>query len=348
MYVSKREASWAAQRNNYSTEGDVCHATDCKLPLFQRFVPSVLVSGILCIVNWNSEWTVMHVLITRNSSSSEAVDASLLLVTYLSSQNIQVTMLDARDTMSLNPYDYDLMVALGGDGTMLHAAHFAQYSKLPILGLNFGHLGFLANDAAGNVVAAVAAALSGDVVRSERTNLRVDVLCEGDDVDAFEAGFLYDDFSSSDRIFFGLNEATVSHGLSGKIIDVDLGISGEHVASMRSDGMVVSTATGSTAYSLSAGGPLVAPGFGGLLVVPLAPHTLVARAIATDSHDVVDLKLGDNSASNESVLYVDGDLIEFDRPIRLVRISTGPVRTIMLQYNHEGFYRHCSNVFFRK
>lgn len=289
----------------------------------------------------------MHVLITRNSSNDGAVDASLLLIAFLNNQGIDVTMVDARDTGPLDPRDYDLMVALGGDGTMLHAAHFARDTELPILGLNFGHLGFLTNDASGNVVAAVAAALSGDVVRSERTNMRVDVLCEGDDEDAFDAGFLESGLEGAGRRFFGLNEAAVSHGISGRIIDIDLDVSGEHVASMRSDGMVVSTATGSTAYSLSAGGPLVAPGFRGLLVVPLAPHTLVARAVMTDSQDVVELTLGDNSASHETVLYVDGDLVEFERPIHKVRVSTGPARTVMLQYNHEGFYRHCSRVFFR-
>lgn len=289
----------------------------------------------------------MHVLITRNSSNGKAVDASLLLNAYLATQGIEVTLVDARDTAPLDPHDFDLMVALGGDGTMLHAAHFAHDSGLAILGLNFGHLGFLTNDASDNVVGAVAAALSGDVVRSERTNLRVDVLCDDDDEEAFDTGFLGEGLDGAGRRFFGLNEAAVSHGLSGRIIDIDLGISGDHVASMRSDGMVVATATGSTAYSLSAGGPLVAPGFGGLLVVPLAPHTLVARAILTDSSDVVELKLGDNDASSETVLYVDGDRVEFERPIRRVRVSTGIERTVMLQYNQEGFYRHCSRVFYR-
>ena len=288
----------------------------------------------------------VHILITRNSSSTEAVDASLLLSAYLSSQDMASTVVDALELDGLDPLDYDMAVSLGGDGTMLNTAHFARYSGLPVLGLNFGHLGFLVNKADDGVVAAVAAALSGDVVRDERTNLRIDVLCEGDSEDAFDHACGPDDELPANRRFFGLNEAAITRGASGKVVDFALSVSGERIANMRADGLIVATATGSTAYALSAGGPLVAPGFGGLIIVPLAPHTLLARAIVTNTNDVAELQLGDNNASREAVLFVDGNLIELDAPIRRVRIVRGPTPTVMLQYKHAGFYAHASEVFF--
>lgn len=294
----------------------------------------------------NERVAALHILITRNSSSTEAVDASVMLMAYLSSQDISVTLVDALDTDGLNPHDFDLAVSLGGDGTMLQTTHFARESRLPILGLNFGHLGFLVNKTDDGVIAAVAAALAGDVVRDERTNLRIDVLCEGDDEDLFDASFNEPSLLPETRHFFGLNEGAITRGASGKVIDFELGISGGHIANMRADGIVVATSTGSTAYALSAGGPLVAPGFGGLVVVPIAPHTLLARAIVTNIQDVVEINIGNNIASREAALFVDGDLIKLDAPMRRLRMSRGANPTIMLQYKHEGFYAHASEVFF--
>ena len=119
------------------------------------------------------------------------------------------------------------------------------------------------------------------------------------------------------------------------------------MASIRSDGIVVATATGSTAYALSVGGPLVAPGFGGLVIVPVAPHTLVARALLTDPQDVVEIGLESNSANNEATLIVDGEMMDFETPIRRIRVFKGEEPTVMLQYRKEGFYEHVSNVFFK-
>ena len=289
----------------------------------------------------------MHILIARNSSNQEAVDASLLLTAYLMSQDIPCTMLDAYDLNTVKPQDFDLAVALGGDGTMLRVAHFAADSGLPILGLNFGHLGFLVNEAEDGVVAALASALSGEVARDERTNMRVEILCEGDDEELFDSSMACPECLPDNRHFCGLNEAALTHGASGKIVDFDLSISGEHIANMRGDGLVVATATGSTAYALSAGGPLVAPGFAGLLAVPIAPHTLVARAIVTDPHDVVEVEMTPSRANDDAELFIDGDLCQVERPLRRIRVSRGATPTVTLRCQARGFYRHASEVFFK-
>lgn len=298
----------------------------------------------------------MHILIVRNNSNAKAVDASLLLAAYLGTQSIGYRLVDSSDLSYvgdaddigvIGPETCDLAVVLGGDGTILRTARLVGTTGVPILGINFGHLGFLANASDEGVVAIVAAALAEDAVRERRTNLRIDVLCEGDDLDDVpcddepmraENGEL--------RTFFALNELAVTRGAMGRVIDFSLSISDSHIADMRGDGIVVATATGSTAYALSAGGPLVSPGFEGLVAVPLAPHTLHSRAIVTAKSDIVEVDLTSNQASREATLFVDGELLAFERPVAKVFVRAGIAPTILLRYKCETFYDHAAKVFF--
>lgn len=316
----------------------------------------------------------MHILIVRNNSNSKAVDASLLLGTYLSSQGIGYTLADSSDLAGVvakpevrallsgeGAYRTGMAVALGGDGTILRTARQVGYLGVPILGINFGTLGFLANPSDDGVVAIVAAALAGEVTEDRRANLSVRVVCEGepdpwydgdDELEAsgFEAGQAVDGLegegSASPREFFALNEIAVTRGSNGRIIDFSLGVSGAPLAEMRGDGLVVATATGSTAYAMSAGGPLVSPGYTGLVAVPIAPHSLRSRAVVTSPSDVVEMDLSSSSASREAVLFVDGELLEFDRPPRHVYVRRGEAPTTLLRYGGPSFYEHVSKVFF--
>lgn len=318
----------------------------------------------------------MRILIARNNSNSKAMDASLLLATYLATQGVNYTLVDSSDLSYRGDHEelnealalgVDMAVVLGGDGTILRMAGQIGTSGVPILGINFGRLGFLANTSDEGVVAAVAAALAGDAVAEQRTNLRIDVVCEGerdiwgDDADAVgvsdEEGIDEEEpteeltisgfpHGKSARTFFALNELAVTRGGHGRIIDFGLSISGAHIANMRGDGLVVATATGSTAYALSAGGPLVAPGFAGLVAVPLAPHTLHSRAMITAPSDVVEVDLSDNADMREVTLFVDGELLEFERPVRRVYVRRGDAPTVLLRYQREGFYEHAARVFF--
>ncbi|RDB60802.1 ATP-NAD kinase [Gordonibacter sp. 28C] len=322
----------------------------------------------------------MHILIVRNNSNSRAVDASLLLATYLATQGAGYTLVDSSDLSCRGDHEelnaalasgVEMAVVLGGDGTILRTARQIGTTGVPILGINFGRLGFLANTSDEGVVSAMAAALAGDVVAEQRTNLQIDVVCEGEPDPWGDDGDCHPERSDiapschperakrvegspatpSDaaaplRTFFALNELAVTRGAHGRIIDFGLGVSGAHIADMRGDGLVVATATGSTAYALSAGGPLVSPGFTGLVVVPLAPHTLHSRAIVTASNDVVEMDLSHNAETREATLFVDGELLDFDRPVRRVYIRRGDAPTVLLRYQREGFYEHAARVFF--
>ena len=322
----------------------------------------------------------VKILIARNDYNAQAKDASLMLATYLSTQGIDYELLDS-SLLNFNEsvqaitegrdVDFDLAVALGGDGTILRVAHLVGSARIPILGINFGRLGFLANSSEGGVVEALCAALAGEVVSENRANLCIDVVCEGerdpfddaqvDDAQehsiADEADFdaqknVRGNFSntqgahSSHRSLFALNEVAITRGAFGRMIDFELDISGAHIANMRGDGLVVATATGSTAYALSAGGPLVSPGFDGLVVVPIAPHTLHARSIVTAANDVVEIAIPSSVSNRESVVFIDGEPLSFDAPVKRVYVRRGSEPTILLRYQRESFYEHISKTFF--
>lgn len=282
----------------------------------------------------------MNILIIRNNSNAAALDASMLLATYLDSQGVGHRELDSMPLSIESVHDtcadidmsaFDMVVSLGGDGTMLRTARLVGKSRVPILGINFGHLGFLVNSSDDGVVAIVAAALAGDVTREERSSLHVDLISEGTVV--------------ASR--FALNEFSVTRGALGRIIDFGLDISGNHLVDMRGDGLVVASATGSTAYALSAGGPLVAPDFKGLVVVPLAPHTLLSRTIVTDPSDIVEIDLSRNPESREASYFVDGEFISIDQPIDRVLVRKSHNPTILLRYKNEGFYSAVASTFFK-
>ena len=321
----------------------------------------------------------MNLLIVRNNSNSQAIDASLLLATYLTTQGIGYALFDSSDLEGLAPNarvqeelsrGVDIAVVLGGDGTILRTARAIGSAGVAILGINFGRLGFLANESSDGVVAIVAAALAGEVSEERRANLRIDVVCHGerdpwadcdelrnDDWGKSESSQVdawFDDVDDIDTVheskglhtFFALNEAAVTRGANGRIIDFSLSVSDSHIADMRGDGLVVATATGSTAYALSAGGPLVAPGFGGLVAVPIAPHTLHARSLLTAENDVVEMDLSSNAADREATLFVDGDIAQLPAPIVRMYVRRGSVPTTLLRYKSENFYEYASKVFF--
>lgn len=304
----------------------------------------------------------MRVLIVRNNSNPQAIDASLLLMAYLNSMGIDPVIADANllDTLTKRRAfiegagsEYDLAIALGGDGTILRTAHVVAGTKTPLLGLNFGNLGFLANPCTEGVIPAVAAALAGDVIEERRCNLWVGVRCEDDDASSApirdDLLFGGDTDASNDtypHTFFALNELAINRGAFGHIISMNVSISGEHVVNLRGDGLVIATATGSTAYALSAGGPLVAPLHQGLVVVPIAPHTLRSRAIITAPSDVVEVTLPDDGTYREAALFADGELLEFTSPIQSVLVRKGDEYTTLLRLGNQGFYKHASEVFF--
>lgn len=331
----------------------------------------------------------MRVLTVVNNANPSAYDASMLLAAYFSTQGIENDVVlsvdlptpehlavgavnDDRALEDVGIRPFDLAVALGGDGTILRTARVAMLFDAPVLGINFGNLGFLANPSEEGVIPLVAAALAGDVTEDRRACLLVEVECEGDDVPGGARGAFgdaWDDVSggaagagargvgngagvgvgtggNSGRVFTALNEVTISRGSFPRNLEAHLSISGDDLCTLRGDGLIVATATGSTAYALSAGGPLISPGVEGMVVVPLASHTLQSRAIVTERHDVVEAAFDFAEGYTFTEVQLDGTALSFPTPIErvVVRCAEKPVR--LLFYKKESFYSRIARTFF--
>lgn len=314
----------------------------------------------------------MRVLIVRNNYNPKALDASYMLETFFDKQGIEHAAYDSDALRTPDPIigqlspdgepPFNLAVVLGGDGTILCTADQIRDMRIPILGINFGHLGFMANPNDDGVIAIVSAALAGDVVSELRTNLSVEVYVDEKDAaenaltdqQAMERDYIqpaegdedFLDLYQAPKKFFALNEMVVARGDQGRIIHLKYGISGAPMADVRGDGLIVATATGSTGYALSVGGPLVNPSHKGLVVAPIAPHTLQSRAVVTGHSDVVEIDLDTSFANREATLFIDGERIEFDSPIRKVIVKPGAEPTILLRYKSNSFYHHAATTFF--
>lgn len=285
------------------------------------------------------DWeTDVRVLLVPNTANVRAVDAACELATWCSARGIEpvLEVTDARDAglanFGVTVSDFgrlDLVVALGGDGTILKAVHLLGESEVPVLGVKYGRLGFLSGARAETMRDAVGQALAGEARIERRATLHAEVVMDGRVVGTYRA----------------LNEVAVGRGSSGRVVAFDLAIDGHNVMSTRADALIVATATGSTAYALSAGGPVVAPGFGGMVVVPVAPHTLRARAIVTDTADVVEITLPDPSRADACVT-VDGDVRPCRRSIERVTVRRGEHDVSLVKLDGRDFYETVAGEFF--
>ena len=169
----------------------------------------------------------------------------------------------------------DLAVVIGGDGTMLHTARRLVEYGVPLAGVNLGRLGFLTDIALSDANACLGEIIEGRFQEESRFLLDAKVLRGGE------------------RMFqtLALNDVVVNKGELGRMIEFDLAIDGEYVYTQRSDGMIVSTPTGSTAYAMSANGPILHPSVGGIALVPLCPHALTARPITLPDDCCIDIEL---------------------------------------------------------
>jgi NAD+ kinase len=184
----------------------------------------------------------------------------------------------------------DLLIVLGGDGTLLSVARIMDSHPVPILAANFGSLGFLTEITLEETFPTLETVLAGTATSQKRMMIDVSVIREGQCFAAYRA----------------LNDAVLTKGALARIIDIDVRIDNNFVATYKADGLIVSTPTGSTAYALSAGGPVVYPTLGAMLVTPIASHTLTFRAVVVPDTVAVEMSL---KATQESVyLTVDGQV----------------------------------------
>lgn len=280
----------------------------------------------------------MKVLLVPNYYKQEAVESSLMLELWLTRQGYEVVCApDQRSGITETPEidDCDLVITLGGDGTLLRAARIVDYREIPILGLSYGHLGFLtaASPEERDVLQVVSDALAGELHVSRRATLACEVVSVRDD-------------GSEDTVrSFALNDMALTRGPLSDMVEFDMAVSGHHIDRLRGDGVVVSTATGSTGYALSAGGPIVSPEYTGMVCVPIAPHTIQARAFLTSPSDVVEIGMSHDRPSVPAIA-IDGQFVECEGTVERVTVRRGPGDVLLLDYGPESFYNSVSRVFY--
>ena len=216
----------------------------------------------------------------------------------------------------------DILVALGGDGTILEVARRAASRATPIVGINLGRLGYMA-ELEVNELDQLARLFDGSYTVEERSMLKVEILNAGGELKSF---------------CYALNDAVIANGSASRMIDLELFESGESVTTYRANGLIVATPTGSTAYSMSAGGAIVDPRTECFCVTPICPHSFVARPLIFSDRSVLEIR---NICQREKLLCltVDGRMNFEMYHNQVARITKAQMKTRLIRLKKSGFFQ---------
>jgi NAD+ kinase len=214
----------------------------------------------------------------------------------------------------------DVLLVLGGDGTMLNAARLAGERSIPILGVNMGGLGFLTEVRLENLYPSLERVFANDFVLDERLMLQTHVHRHGETV---TRGVV-------------LNDVVISKGTLARMIELKIAIQGRFVTNLRGDGLIVSSPTGSTAYSLSAGGPIIDPAVQSLILTPICPHTLTHRPLIVPGDAEIDVTL--TSKDDGAMATLDGQVGVAITQGDTVVIQTSEHRTRLIRFPESNYY----------
>jgi len=255
--------------------------------------------------------------IVPKKSSAEATETARYVEGFLRTKGVEVL----RDERLVGT-ESDLVVVLGGDGTLIHAAHLLQGRPAPILGVNMGSLGFMTEVPQSGMYAALDMVLAGQATVSPRMKLRVHLhrggSADGPELDAEV-----------------LNDAVISKGALSQMAELDTSYGNTFVTTYKADGVIVATPTGSTAYSLAANGPIVYPTMRGVIVTPICPHMLTQRPIVLPDDPLVNIVL-----LNDAKVYLSLDgqtgvpLARGDR----VEVRPSPNRVLLVRNPQFDFF----------
>jgi NAD+ kinase len=239
----------------------------------------------------------------------------------LQRQGVAIWTGDADDEGGLRAAanDLDMLITLGGDGTIVRAVRATAAAGVPILGVNLGRLGFLAEVEPTRVLGTLPALLRGDYIIEERMMLGVQ-LRRGEQV-----------LLETEAV----NDAVMARGLAARMVNISVEVDERHVMVLRADGAVVSTPTGSTAYGLAAGGPIVAPDLQCITLTPIAAHLSIARAFVIPAHRHLRLCL---LKGQGAVLTVDGQVDAMLEPGDLVDMTAGRHTGRFVRLGGDGYF----------
>jgi len=248
----------------------------------------------------------------------EGIKDQILSLLTLESGNSITFFADKED----NNFNADLILSVGGDGTFLNAVSFAFEKGIPIVGVNCGRLGFLAEITSENLEESLNKFINGEFVLEQRSLLKI--------VEPLPA---FEDFN------YAMNELTVQK-LDTSMIKVETLINGDFLANYWADGLIVSTPTGSTAYSLSVGGPIVTPNLSGLIITPIASHHLTVRPIVVP--DDVEIELRISGRGHQFLLSIDHRSLPVDFSSK-VRMRKSKKMVQIVKFNGQSFYSSLRN-----
>lgn len=271
------------------------------------------------------------IAIISNKDETAALESVETLVTQLTGAGCAVTV-SARlpepaapatrsDTDDTNmAAAADLVISVGGDGTMLHAGRLASPHGVPVLGINRGRLGFLADIRPDEIASSIEAVLAGNYSSEKRMLLLAEI-------------------QSGNKLTSGLavNDIVVKRSEAARMLEYETTINGRYVNAHGGDGFVAATPTGSTAYALSVGGPIVEPGMDAIVMAPICPHTLADRPIVISGDSTVELKLLHNPGTLAEVSG-DGVAIGELTPADTLRISVAPERIELIHPPGYDYY----------
>lgn len=237
--------------------------------------------------------TVKNVLIVYRDDTPQAEKLSEDFKRYLAGQNISVDILSYTELKDkVCAQGYELVVVLGGDGTYLSTVRHIHPHDTPILGINMGSLGFLTEVKLDSAYEALDAALSNSLERRPRTMISVQVLHSNKTVHEDTA----------------LNDIVIERGARSQLVRIQIYSQSNLVQDVKADGLIIATPTGSTAYNLAAGGPILHPEAASLVVTPVAPHNLTSRPIVFPDHLELRLRLAPGHQTAQ--LTIDGRKVE--------------------------------------
>jgi len=219
---------------------------------------------------------------------------------------------------------FDILISIGGDGTILRAATFVRDSGIPILGVNAGRLGFLAKVQKENIALFLQIVLEKKYTISERTLLTIDCYPNESDIE----------------INFAMNEISVSRKDTTSMITIETYLNDEYLNSYWADGLIISTPTGSTGYSLSCGGPILTPQVKGLVITPIAPHNLNARPLVIP--DDLEIKLKISGREEQYLVSLDSRITLINNNSEL-KIKKTPFQINMVEIPDETFLKTLRN-----
>lgn len=263
-----------------------------------------------------------------NWSKSEAIEVANDLVSWFLAKGIRVSLQQNKTNTIKNTLvldrstvnSVDCILVLGGDGTLLNTAGEYVGCSVPLLGINFGQLGFLTSLELSDLYVGLEELLKGNYSVESRMMLEAQVIRREELI----------------KKYYALNDIVVTKGAFSRIIQLETYIGGQYIDKYPADGLIISTPTGSTAYSLSAGGPIVAPDLEVMIITPICPHNLYSRPIVISPYQ--DVVIIPNSIKAEVMLTVDGQqgfkLDETDQ----IKITKAPFSTKIIRFPKRNFF----------